>query len=160
MGIREGTNHPRNWCRRGSELAYFPFSKSLESIRCPNSILTIIDAADVWLTVPAAWDAKGCEIMREAAIAARLVQASSLEDAKDDAWKDRLHIITCVRRNLACSVVLTWENSFLKRTRSCSSSLRASHEFASPQAKSELYDLRCRWWYSREFRAIFKISFR
>ena len=52
-----------------------------------------IDSADVWLTVPAAWDAKGCEIMREAAISAGLVQQFS---ANDRNWADRLHIITCV----------------------------------------------------------------
>jgi len=51
------------------------------------------DAADVWLTVPAAWDAKGCDIMREAAIQAGLVQASR---AGDIHWRDRLHIITFV----------------------------------------------------------------
>lgn len=50
-----------------------------------------LNTADVWLTVPAAWDAKGCEIMREAAIAAGLV-ASSRGD--DDSWRDRLKIIT------------------------------------------------------------------
>lgn len=51
------------------------------------------DAADVWLTVPAAWDAKGCDIMREAAITAGLVQASR---AGERNWRDRLRIITSV----------------------------------------------------------------
>lgn len=50
-----------------------------------------LNTAEVWLTVPAAWDAKGCEIMREAAIAAGLVQSSR---AGDTAWRDRLRIIT------------------------------------------------------------------
>ncbi|KIJ47170.1 hypothetical protein M422DRAFT_164320 [Sphaerobolus stellatus SS14] len=50
-----------------------------------------LDSADVWLTVPAAWDAKGCDIMREAAITAGLVQASR---AGDRNWRDRLRIIT------------------------------------------------------------------
>ncbi|TFK47219.1 actin-like ATPase domain-containing protein [Heliocybe sulcata] len=50
-----------------------------------------LDSADVWLTVPAAWDAKGCDIMREAAIAAGLVQSSR---AGDRDWRDRLRIIT------------------------------------------------------------------
>ncbi|KAH8114842.1 actin-like ATPase domain-containing protein [Phellopilus nigrolimitatus] len=50
-----------------------------------------LDSADVWLTVPAAWDAKGCEIMREAAISAGLVQQFS---ATDRNWAERLHIIT------------------------------------------------------------------
>ncbi len=52
-----------------------------------------LDSADVWLTVPAAWDAKGCEIMREGAISAGLVAQFS---AADKNWADRLHIITCV----------------------------------------------------------------
>ncbi|GJJ14004.1 hypothetical protein Clacol_008261 [Clathrus columnatus] len=50
-----------------------------------------LDAADVWLTVPAAWDARGCDIMRDAAISAGLVQASR---AGERNWRDRLHIIT------------------------------------------------------------------
>ncbi|KAG2006050.1 hypothetical protein CC2G_002398 [Coprinopsis cinerea AmutBmut pab1-1] len=50
-----------------------------------------LNTAEVWLTVPAAWDAKGCEIMREAAIAAGLVQSSR---AGDTTWRDRLKIIT------------------------------------------------------------------
>ena len=49
------------------------------------------DSADVWLTVPAAWDAKGCELMREAAISAGLVQQFA---AHDRDWESRLHIIT------------------------------------------------------------------
>lgn len=51
----------------------------------------ISDSADVWLTVPAAWDARGCDIMREAAITAGLVQSSR---AGDTSWRDRLRIIT------------------------------------------------------------------
>ncbi|KAF8735260.1 hypothetical protein AX14_002404 [Amanita brunnescens Koide BX004] len=50
-----------------------------------------LNSADVWLTVPAAWDAKGCDIMREAAITAGLVQSAR---AGDRSWRDRLHIIT------------------------------------------------------------------
>lgn len=50
-----------------------------------------LNTADVWLTVPAAWDAKGCEIMREAAINAGLVYSSR---AGDVTWRDRLRIIT------------------------------------------------------------------
>lgn len=49
------------------------------------------DSADVWLTVPAAWDARGSEIMREAAITAGLVESSR---AGDTTWRDRLRIIT------------------------------------------------------------------
>ncbi|KAF9529066.1 hypothetical protein CPB83DRAFT_790568 [Crepidotus variabilis] len=50
-----------------------------------------LNAADVWLTVPAAWDARGCDIMREAAITAGLVASSR---AGDTTWRDRLRIIT------------------------------------------------------------------
>ncbi|KAF9445980.1 actin-like ATPase domain-containing protein [Macrolepiota fuliginosa MF-IS2] len=50
-----------------------------------------LNSADVLLTVPAAWDAKGCDMMREAAITAGLVQSSH---AGDKGWRDRLRIIT------------------------------------------------------------------
>ncbi|KZP30051.1 actin-like ATPase domain-containing protein [Athelia psychrophila] len=50
-----------------------------------------LNSADVWLTVPAAWDAKGCNMMRDAAISAGLVQSSH---AGDRDWRDRLRIIT------------------------------------------------------------------
>ncbi|KAJ7777521.1 actin-like ATPase domain-containing protein [Mycena maculata] len=50
-----------------------------------------LNSADVWVTVPAAWDARGCALMRDAAIAAGLVQSSY---AGDTAWRDRLKIIT------------------------------------------------------------------
>ncbi|KAL1757052.1 hypothetical protein FB107DRAFT_260277 [Schizophyllum commune] len=50
-----------------------------------------LNSADVWLTVPAAWDASGCNIMREAAIQAGLVASAR---AGDKDWRDRLHIIT------------------------------------------------------------------
>jgi hypothetical protein len=50
-----------------------------------------LNAADVWLTVPAAWDAKGCDMMRAAAISAGLVQSSH---AGDRNWRERLRIIT------------------------------------------------------------------
>ncbi|KAJ7584841.1 hypothetical protein C8J56DRAFT_949180 [Mycena floridula] len=50
-----------------------------------------LDSADVWLTVPAAWDARGCEIMRDAAIHAGLVQSSRVGDTT---WRERLRIIT------------------------------------------------------------------
>jgi molecular chaperone DnaK (HSP70) len=51
----------------------------------------VVDSAEVWLTVPAAWDAKGCDIMRASAIAAGLVQSARPDDIH---WKDRLRIIT------------------------------------------------------------------
>lgn len=71
-------------------------------------VLIRLDSADVWLTVPAAWDAKGCELMREAAISAGLVQQFA---AHDRDWESRLHIITygfsksCHRQylNLLCA---------------------------------------------------------
>ncbi|KAK7676061.1 hypothetical protein QCA50_020985 [Cerrena zonata] len=50
-----------------------------------------LDSADVWLTVPAAWDARGCQIMRDAAIAAGLVQSARAGDVN---WRDRLRVIT------------------------------------------------------------------
>ncbi|KAF8591765.1 actin-like ATPase domain-containing protein [Ramaria rubella] len=62
-----------------------------EQITREIGVVADLDAADVWLTVPAAWDAKGCDIMREAAITAGLVQASR---AGERNWRDRLRIIT------------------------------------------------------------------
>ncbi|KAH7103744.1 hypothetical protein BKA62DRAFT_615790 [Auriculariales sp. MPI-PUGE-AT-0066] len=58
-----------------------------------NEISSIadLDSAEIWLTVPAAWDAKGCSMMREAAIKAGLVASVH---AGDKAWRDRLKIIT------------------------------------------------------------------
>ncbi|KAG2093037.1 actin-like ATPase domain-containing protein [Suillus cothurnatus] len=50
-----------------------------------------LNSADVLVTCPAAWDAKGCDMMREAAIAAGLVQSAH---AGDSNWRDRLRIIT------------------------------------------------------------------
>ncbi|TFK82502.1 actin-like ATPase domain-containing protein [Polyporus arcularius HHB13444] len=50
-----------------------------------------LDSADVWLTVPAAWDATGCQMMRDAAIAAGLVHSAR---AGDHAWRERLRIIS------------------------------------------------------------------
>jgi hypothetical protein len=50
-----------------------------------------LNSADVWLTVPAAWDAKGCDMMRDAALSAGLVQSSH---AGDRDWRERLRIIT------------------------------------------------------------------
>jgi hypothetical protein len=50
-----------------------------------------LNTADVWLTVPAAWDARGCDMMREVAITAGLVASAR---AGDNAWRDRLRIIT------------------------------------------------------------------
>ncbi|CAE6465095.1 unnamed protein product [Rhizoctonia solani] len=53
-----------------------------------------LNTAEVWLTVPAAWDAKGCDMMREAAIAAGLVQSAAATKGTDKNWKERLRIIT------------------------------------------------------------------
>ncbi|KAH7882185.1 actin-like ATPase domain-containing protein [Phlebopus sp. FC_14] len=50
-----------------------------------------LNSADVLVTCPAAWDAKGCDLMRTAAIEAGLVQSAH---AGDIHWRDRLRIIT------------------------------------------------------------------
>ncbi|BGP57949.1 hypothetical protein JCM8202v2_005603 [Rhodotorula sphaerocarpa] len=50
-----------------------------------------LEAADVILTVPAAWDASGCQLMRTAAINAGMVQSAS---GGDRSWRERLRIIT------------------------------------------------------------------
>ncbi|OCH88943.1 actin-like ATPase domain-containing protein [Obba rivulosa] len=50
-----------------------------------------LDTADVWLTVPAAWDAMGCQMMRDAAISAGLVRSAR---AGDHEWRERLRIIS------------------------------------------------------------------
>uniref|UniRef100_A0A0W0G1N0 Actin-like ATPase domain-containing protein n=1 Tax=Moniliophthora roreri TaxID=221103 RepID=A0A0W0G1N0_MONRR len=62
-----------------------------EQITQVTGAVADLDTADVWLTVPAAWDAQGCSIMRDAAIVAGLVQSSK---AGDKEWRDRLRIIT------------------------------------------------------------------
>ena len=86
MGVCEGSNHEGHWRRCRFEYVNSFFSKSYAVTEA-----TIEDSADVWLTVPAAWDAKGCDIMREAAITAGLVQSSK---AGDTTWRERLRIIT------------------------------------------------------------------
>ncbi|KAF9511529.1 hypothetical protein BS47DRAFT_1346698 [Hydnum rufescens UP504] len=50
-----------------------------------------LNVADVWLTVPAAWNSRGCQIMRDAALSAGLA-GSAYANGHD--WRDRLHIIT------------------------------------------------------------------
>ncbi|KAG8997245.1 hypothetical protein FRB90_012533, partial [Tulasnella sp. 427] len=62
-----------------------------EQITRETGAVADLNAADVWLTVPAAWDAAGCDLMREAAIRAGLVQSAH---AGDRNWRDRLRIIT------------------------------------------------------------------
>ncbi|KIO30475.1 hypothetical protein M407DRAFT_20531 [Tulasnella calospora MUT 4182] len=62
-----------------------------EQITRETGAVSDLNAADVWLTVPAAWDAAGCDLMREAAIKAGLVQSAH---AGDRNWRDRLRIIT------------------------------------------------------------------
>ncbi|VDC04739.1 unnamed protein product [Peniophora sp. CBMAI 1063] len=62
-----------------------------ERITAEIGAVADLDSADVWLTVPAAWDAKGCELMRDAAIRAGLVQSAR---AGDYNWRERLRIIT------------------------------------------------------------------
>ncbi|EJD43571.1 hypothetical protein AURDEDRAFT_66345 [Auricularia subglabra TFB-10046 SS5] len=63
-----------------------------EQITRDISSVADLDSAEVWLTVPAAWDAQGCSIMREAAIQAGLVRSAHAGDR--DRWRDRLKIIT------------------------------------------------------------------
>ncbi|KAJ3966608.1 hypothetical protein EV361DRAFT_934394 [Lentinula raphanica] len=62
-----------------------------EQITREFGVVADLASADVWLTVPAAWDAKGCDLMREAAIQAGLVHSSRPGDTQ---WRNRLHIIT------------------------------------------------------------------
>ncbi|KAG9311082.1 actin-like ATPase domain-containing protein [Chiua virens] len=50
-----------------------------------------LNTADVVVTCPAAWDNKGCDLMRAAAIEAGFVQSAR---AGDIHWRDRLRIIT------------------------------------------------------------------
>ncbi|KAJ7128137.1 actin-like ATPase domain-containing protein [Mycena crocata] len=64
---------------------------SREQITRDIGAIADLNSADVWVTVPAAWDARGCALMREAAIAAGLVQSAYPGDI---AWRDRLKIIT------------------------------------------------------------------
>lgn len=73
------------------DFLYFLWEYAKEQITREIGIVADLDSADVWLTVPAAWDAKGCELMREAALAAGLVHSSR---AGDNNWRDRLRIIT------------------------------------------------------------------
>ncbi|KAF9508050.1 hypothetical protein BS47DRAFT_1373741 [Hydnum rufescens UP504] len=62
-----------------------------EQITREIGVVADLNAADVWLTVPAAWDARGCQIMRDAALSAGLVGSAY---GGDRDWRDRLHIIT------------------------------------------------------------------
>lgn len=71
------------WVRLRSSL----LPKSVDT----DLLSTHVEAADVILTVPAAWDAAGCSIMREAAIKAGMVQSARGGDRN---WRDRLRIIT------------------------------------------------------------------
>ncbi|KAI0270643.1 actin-like ATPase domain-containing protein [Gloeopeniophorella convolvens] len=73
------------------DFLYCMWEYAKEQITREIGTVADLDSADVWLTVPAAWDARGCEIMREAAITAGLVRSAS---ARDRDWRDRLHIIT------------------------------------------------------------------
>lgn len=47
------------------------------------------DSAEVWLTVPERWDAKACEIMKEAAVIAGLV----FSVRPNDRWRHRLKLV-------------------------------------------------------------------
>jgi hypothetical protein len=83
----------RIWVRSLPFFLSFPLVAHDSSSSYPLRIQTTIEAADVILTVPAAWDAAGCALMREAALKAGMVQASR---GGDRSWRDRLRIITFV----------------------------------------------------------------
>jgi hypothetical protein len=55
-----------------------------------------VESADVIFTVPAAWDAAGCGMMRDAALKAGMVMNSG---GNDKNWRDRLRIITYAHRS-------------------------------------------------------------
>ncbi|KAG8705098.1 hypothetical protein FRC09_003157 [Ceratobasidium sp. 395] len=55
---------------------------------------TDLDSADVWLTVPARWDAQACSIMREAAVRAGIVQRDTTTEGIYSTRSYRLKIIT------------------------------------------------------------------
>lgn len=101
---------------------------------CFIYLIPFSDSADVLVTCPAAWDAKGCDMMREAAIAAGLVQSARAGDVN---WRDRLRIITY--EVLALSAFLQLTHS--QRTRSCRRPLRPPYRPAQAQAKPEFHDL-------------------
>ncbi|KAF6759108.1 hypothetical protein DFP72DRAFT_1064071 [Ephemerocybe angulata] len=67
------------------------YEYSKEQITRENGAVADLDTAEVWITVPAAWNTKGSEIMREAAITAGLVHSSR---AGDTNWRDRLKIMS------------------------------------------------------------------
>ena len=79
------------------------------------------------MTVPAAWDAMGCQMMRDAAINAQLVQSSR---AGDRDWRDRLRIITYVLLLVALCVLLTPVHSDCTYCRS----VRYSPSSSEPEA--------------------------
>ncbi|KAK7035357.1 hypothetical protein VNI00_011888 [Paramarasmius palmivorus] len=62
-----------------------------EQITQVTGAVADLDKADVYCTVPAAWSEQSVAIMRDAAIAAGLVQSSR---AGDKDWRDRLRVIT------------------------------------------------------------------
>ncbi|KAF9511540.1 hypothetical protein BS47DRAFT_1298826 [Hydnum rufescens UP504] len=62
-----------------------------EQITREIGVVADLNDADVWLSVPAAWDSRGCQIMRDAALSAGLVGSAY---AGDRDWRNRLHIIT------------------------------------------------------------------
>ncbi|KAF8183795.1 hypothetical protein K438DRAFT_1131087 [Mycena galopus ATCC 62051] len=67
------------------------FEFAREQITRDIGAIADLNSADVWVTVPAAWDARGCAMMREAGIVAGLVQSAYPGDIH---WRDRLKIIT------------------------------------------------------------------
>lgn len=55
---------------------------------------SLTDTADVWLAVPVTWDAKQCNIIREAAVQAGLARKTRKQDKN---WRNRLRVIRCVQ---------------------------------------------------------------
>lgn len=70
--------------------------------------------------MPAAWDAKGCGIMREAAITAGLVQSAR---AGDRDWRDRLRIIRFGAQFISWRLLMRLSDTILP-----------SHEYSEPEA--------------------------
>lgn len=108
------------------------------------------DSADVWLTVPAAWDARGCQMMRDAAITAGLVRSSR---AGDNAWKERLRVITYV-----CTVLRLGRRAYFviplsfQRARGSCCALRLSYGSSQTQAESNFHGCRRRRYVDRQRR--------
>ncbi|KAI0052499.1 actin-like ATPase domain-containing protein [Auriscalpium vulgare] len=74
-----------------TDFLLFMWEYARERITQEIGAVADLDSADVWLTVPAAWDAKGGDLMRDAALHGGLVRSAHAGDVN---WRNRLHIIT------------------------------------------------------------------